>query len=100
MRAGTIAILTALLLVFPALAGNLAELLQSPTYMGKRIIVVFLPSRDERVSGKLIESGDDYLVLDIPTTPSVPPNPFDKFDTDTIYVIPFSAVLYVQLEKK
>ena len=113
----TIAILLGLMLAVPAFAGSLAELLRSPAYMGKRIQVLFLPGGNQMRIGKLIDSGDDYLVLDIanatspqgagPTAQSPKPNSnyFDQFDPPAIQpstaptiVIPFSAILYVRLQ--
>jgi hypothetical protein len=117
MRAGvrTIAILIALLLTVPAFASSLAELLRSPAYVGKRIQVIFLVGGTEMRIGKLIDSGDDYLVLDIANANTAPPSPaqspkpntnyFDQFDPPAYQpsgaptiVIPFSAILYVRLQ--
>jgi hypothetical protein len=117
MRAGvrTIAILLGLLVAVPALAGSLAELLRSPAYMGKRIQVIFLVGGTATRIGKLIDSGDDYLVLDIANASTAAPSPaqspkpnsnyFDQFDPPAYQpsgaptiVIPFSAILYVRLQ--
>jgi hypothetical protein len=109
----TIAILTALLLSSAAFAGSLAELLRSPAYVGKRIQVIFLVGGTEMRIGKLIDSGDDYLVLDVTNAntaaPAQSPKPnsnyFDQFDPPAYQpfggptiVIPFSAILYVRLQ--
>jgi hypothetical protein len=110
---GMIAVLLALLLASTAFAGSLAELFRSPAYVGKRIQVIFLVSGTEMRIGKLIEVGDDYLVLDVANAntaaPAQSPKPnsnyFDQFDPPAYQpfggptiVIPFSAILYVRLQ--
>jgi len=84
---GLIALVAALLITVPAFASNLSELLRSPTYLGKEVQVVLLGGGRYARIGKLKESGDDYLVLEVTNARKVPP---------VLYIVPHSAILFVR----
>lgn len=54
-------------------AGSLRDLLLTPYFKGRRIVVTFRAGAVERMGGQLIEVGSDYLVLEAVDRPVVIP---------------------------
>lgn len=86
MRAFGISVLILLAIAVPAAGGDLARLLRSPGYQGRQVQVVFRFAPTEARIGRLVETGDDYVAIEV-AAPGSPPS---------VLVIPLSAIMYVR----